>query len=63
MPVSLHGTKGWVVEVMARAMGERCWQPFGISFVVTFDQGPHFVGPIWWTLCAQLGLLTSYDEV
>ena len=62
MVVTLHDSKGLNAEVAARAMVERCWQPFGIPSVVTSDQGLQFAGAFWRTLCALLGVQSAFSQ-
>ena len=58
---------GWVVAIpglkkgltgskVAKAMVQNQWRPFGIPSLITSDQGSHFIGSWWQTMCAALVL-------
>ena len=54
--------KGLTAQAAAKVVVERWWQPFGVPAVITSDQGPHFAGAFWRTICAQLGVRKAYAQ-
>jgi hypothetical protein len=54
--------KGMTAEWVAKQMFEKHWRFFGIPVVIQSDQGAHFVG-IWWkTMCALMGVRIAYSQ-
>ena len=56
-----HLNKGLTAERVAKDMLKH-WDMFGIPSVVQSDNGPHFVGAWWRTICAALGVRTAYSQ-
>ena len=53
---------GLTAEKAAHLMLDDGWNIFGIPSIVTSDQGPHFVG-IWWkTMCQRLGVRQVFSQ-
>ena len=61
MVATPHLNKGLTAEKVAKDM-LRHWDMFGIPSVVKSDNGPHFVGAWWRTICAALGVRTAYSQ-
>jgi hypothetical protein len=57
-----HKLKGLTAAKVAKAMYERWWSPHGLPSVVTSDQGPHFAGAWWRTMCALHGVRQAYSQ-
>ena len=64
---------GWVVAIpglkkgltgsnVAKAMVQNQWRPFGIPSLITSDQGSHFIGSWWQTMCATLGIRQAFSH-
>ena len=73
MAVAVDRLSGWVVAIpelnkgltgskVARAMLLHQWRPFGIPSIITSDQGSHFTGDFWKTMCANLGIRHAYSQ-
>jgi hypothetical protein len=65
MAVCVDRLSGWLVSIpeqnkgltgakVAKAMLQHQWRPFGIPSIITSDQGSHFTGEWWKTMCALL---------
>ena len=61
MVATPHLNKGLTAEKVAKDMLKH-WDMFGIPSVVKSDNGPHFVGAWWRTICAALGVRTAYSQ-
>ena len=64
---------GWIIALPTQYIGftaEKCahmlldggWSTFGIPAVVTSNQGAHFVGQWFQTMCARLGIRHAYSQ-
>jgi hypothetical protein len=64
---------GWTVAVpglhrglsskkVAQEMASRWWGPFGVPATITTDQGSHFVGNWWRTICARMGARHVFSQ-
>ena len=73
MAVCVDRLSGWVVAVpgqnkgltgakVAKAMLKNQWRPFGIPSIISTDQGSHFTGEWWKTMCAVLGIRQAYSQ-
>ena len=73
MAVCVDRLSGWIVAVpgqnkgltgakVAKAMLKTQWRPFGIPSLITSDQGSHFTGEWWRTMCANLGIRQAYSQ-
>jgi hypothetical protein len=71
--VCVDRLSGWVVAVpgqnkgltgakVAKAMLKNQWRPFGIPSIISTDQGSHFTGEWWKTMCAVLGIRQAYSQ-
>ena len=61
MVVTPHLYKGLTAEKVAKDM-LRQWDIFGVPSVIKSDNGPHFSGAWWRTICAALGVRTAYSQ-
>ena len=62
MMVSSFQSKGLTTEKAATDMFTKWWLPFGISSIITSDQGPQFAGSFRKTLCALFGVRSAYSQ-
>ena len=53
---------GLTAERAAHLMLDGGWETFGIPSVITSDQGPHFAGKWWKTMCARLVIRQAYSQ-
>ncbi len=54
--------KGLTGSKVAKDMLRYQWRPFGIPTKITCDQGAHFAGAWWNTMCANLGIQLSFSQ-
>jgi hypothetical protein len=54
--------KGLTGSQIAKDMLRFQWRPFGIPTKITSDQGPHFAGAWWHTMCATLGIQMAFSQ-
>ncbi len=54
--------RGMTASWVAQEMYHWHWREFGIQSIVTSDQGPHFTGTWWRTMCAEMGVRVSYSQ-
>ena len=57
-----HKLRGLTAAKVAKEMFHRWWLPHGIPSVVTSDNGAHFAGAWWRTLCALHGVRSAYAQ-
>ena len=73
MAVCVDRMSGWIVAVpalnkgltgakVAKQMLKYHWRPFGIPSIISSDQGSHFTGGWWKTMCARLGIRQSFSQ-
>ena len=73
MAVCVDRHSGWMVAIptqnkgltgakVAKKMIQYQWRPFGIPSLITSDQGSHFTGEWWKTMCAELGMRQTYSQ-
>ena len=71
--VCVDRLSGWIIarpalkngltsEKVAHLLLENGWDTFGIPSVITSDQGPHFSGHWWKTMCSRLGIRVAYSQ-
>ena len=71
--VCIDRLSGWIIarpckqlwltaELAAHLIKHNGWETFGITSVITSDQGSHFVGQWWKTMCAILGIRQAYSQ-
>jgi hypothetical protein len=53
---------GLTAEKAAHLMMDDGWNIFGVPSIVTSDQGPHFVGAWWKTMCRRLGIRQVFSQ-
>jgi len=54
--------KGLTGSKVAKDMLRYQWRPFGIPTKITCDQGAHFAGAWWNTMCENLGIKLSFSK-
>ena len=73
MAVCVDRLSGWFVAIpgqnkrltvakVAKAILKNQWRPFGFSSIISTDQGSHFTGEWWKTVCAVLGIRQAYSQ-
>ena len=73
LAVCVDRHSGWIVAVpclnkgltgakIAKSMLQYQWRPFGIPAKISSDQGSHFTGGWWRTMCANLGIRYAYSQ-
>lgn len=73
LAVCIDRHSGWIVAVpcrnkgltgakVAKAMLKFQWRPFGIPSKISSDQGSHFTGAWWHTMCATLGIRHAFSQ-
>jgi hypothetical protein len=54
--------KGLTAEKVAHLILDHGWNEIGIPSLITSDQGSHFVGQWWKTMCSRLGIRQAYSQ-
>lgn len=73
LAVCVDRHSGWIVAIpclnkgltgakLAKAMIKNQWRPFGIPSKISSDQGSHFTGGWWRTMCATLGIRQAFSQ-
>ncbi len=54
--------KGLTGSKVATSMLKYQWRPFGIPSISSMNQGSHFTGEWWKTLCAVLSIRQAFSQ-
>ena len=64
---------GWIVAIpclnkgltgakITKYMVNFQWRPFGVPFIISSDQGSHFVNTWWQNMCALMGIRQAFSQ-